>query len=316
MTFFRGMILRFVSTSVLSTMLVFVAIELSIPGGYQAVLLPNGVNRESPRDMAIVDQFYLDDHVLVRWFHWVVDAFHGDLGRSNKGGAEVVEIIAHRLPITLELAAAGLILALVVGIPLGVFAAVHQRRWSGQLVSVPLGLAQSIPAFMSATLLIWVFALELGWVRASGWTRISSSLSGNLGGLVLPAVALALAEVGVIARVVRSDMLGVLREDFVVAARGKGLSSSYVLFRHALRPASLGLLAVLSVSISSMIAGTFVVEIVFGIGALGRELIDASQDRDLYVLLGLTMYIVGFYIVVTAIIDLVMYWADPRIRRG
>lgn len=314
--FLRRLLARLVVTSAVATLLVFVAIEASIPGGYRAVVMPFGFNPDDPRHTAVVDEFHLDDNVVVRWFHWVVDAFQGDFGQTARGGVDVVEVITHRLPISIELALAGMLLAVIVGIPLGVFTAVNDQRLIGRVVSIPLSLAQSVPVFMSGTLGIWLFALELGWVRASGWTRISNSITGNLAGLALPAMALALAEVGFIARVVRGDLLRVLGQDYVAAATGKGLSRRYVLYRHALRPASLGLLAVLSVNISSMIAGTFVVELVFGIGALGQTLLEASINRDLYVLLGLTLYIVTVYVVVTSLIDLVIYWADPRVRRG
>ncbi|MCP5030050.1 MAG: ABC transporter permease, partial [Actinomycetia bacterium] len=178
--FLRRLVARLVTMSVIATILVFVAIEVSIPGGYRAVVLPNGVNRANPRDLAVVDHFHLDDHVLVRWAHWVIDAFQGDLGRTARGGTSVVEVITHRLPISIELALAGMLLAVVIGIPLGVLAAVNDRRPLGSFISVPLSVAQSVPVFMSATLGIWLFALELGWVRASGWTRISDSITGNL----------------------------------------------------------------------------------------------------------------------------------------
>ncbi|MEZ5228399.1 MAG: ABC transporter permease [Acidimicrobiales bacterium] len=134
--------------------------------------------------------------------------------------------------------------------------------------------------------------------------------------MVIPAVAIAFAEIGVIARVVRSGVVEVLGEDFIAAAMGKGLSRRYILFRHALRPGSVALLSVLSLNIPSVVAGAFVVEIIFGIGGLGQSLIEASIGRDLHMLLGLTLYTVAVYVVVSALIDLALLWADPRIRRS
>ncbi len=314
--FLRPFLLRLVITSFLATLGVFVAIELSISGGHRAVLMPMGTNPNSERDMAIVELYHLDDPLIVRHARWIIDALQGDLGRSTRGGTAVAEYITHRLTISLELALAGMVLAVVIGVPLGLLAAGRDGTASGRSLTSLLSVAQSLPVFTTATILIWVFAVNLGWARSSGWTRISESIGGNLGGLILPAVAIAFAEAGVIARVVRAGVVEVLREDFVTAAMGKGMSRRYVLFRHALRPGSLSLLTVLSLNVSSMIAGAFIVEIVFGIGGLGQALVEASVTRDLHLLLGLTLYTVGIYVVMSALIDLAMLWADPRIRRN
>ncbi len=305
---------RLVGTVFLATLLVFVAVELSIDGGFGAVVMPLGADPNSARDRAIVEQFHLDEPLIIRHAHWLADAVRGDFGRSTRGGTPVAEIIMHRLTISLELALAGTLLAVVVGIPLGLLSAAVDGRPLGRLLASLLGLAQSVPVFMAATLLIWLFAVRLGWLAASGWTRLSDSVTGNLRSLILPAVALAIGEVGVIARVVRADVLTVLRADYITAAIGKGLSRPYILLRHALRPGSIGLLTVLSMNVSSLIGGAFVVEIVFGIGGLGQELIAASVNRDLALLLGLTSYTVAVYVVVTACVDVALVWADPRIR--
>ncbi len=313
--FLRTLTLRLLGTGLAASLLLFIAIEVSIAGGYRTVLFPQGFNPANERDQQIAEEFHLDDPVVVRFGHWVVEAARGDFGRSTRDGTPVVDVISHRFSISLELALTGMLLAVAAGVPLGLLAAATDGRPAGRFLSALVGAAQSVPAFMAATVGIWLFAVELGWFRASGWTRLSDSVSGNLGGLILPATVLALAEVGVIARVVRADVVTVLREDFVVAAIGKGMRTRYVLFRHALRPGSLGLLTVLSLNVSSMIAGAFVVEIVFGIGALGQVLVEASLARDLYVLLGITIYTTVIYVFVTSLIDLVLFWADPRIRR-
>lgn len=310
----RRLLLRFIGTSFLATLGVFFAIELSISGGYQAILLPNGVNPQSERDQAILEEFRLDDPVIVRHLYWVADAVQGDFGRSIRGGTPVTEIVSHRLTISLQLALTAMVLAVVVGVPLGLLAAASDGSRSGRALTSVLSVSQSVPVFMSATILIWAFAVQLGWVRSAGWTRLSDSVSGNLGGLILPAIAIALAEVGIIARVTRAGVVSVLQEDFAAAAMAKGLSRRYILFRHALRPGSLALLNILGLSISAMIAGSFVAEIVFGIGGLGPELIEASTGRDLPLLLGLTLYTAWIYLVLTALVELAMRWADPRIR--
>ncbi len=313
--FARRFVSRLIITSLVATFGVFLAIELSISGGYQAVVMPMGPNPASERDMAVVEEFNLDHSLLVRHGLWVVDALQGDLGRSTRGGTPVTEYISHRLTISLQLALASMLLAVMVGIPLGLLAASVAGGRSGRLLTAFLSVMQSVPVFITATILIWLFAVKLGWFPAAGWTRISESLVGNLDGLVLPAIAIALAEIGIIARVVRAGVVDLLGEDFIVAAVGKGLSRRYILLRHALRPGSISLLTVLSLNISAMVAGSFIVEIVFGIGGLGQALVESSITRDLNLLLGLTLYTVGIYVVVSAMIDLALLWTDPRIRR-
>ncbi|MEZ5377005.1 MAG: ABC transporter permease [Acidimicrobiales bacterium] len=316
MAFVRRFITRLLLTSLVATFAVFLAIEVSISGGYEAVLLPMGANPNDPRDAAIIEEFHLDQPLVIRHAHWVADALRGDLGRSTRGGVVVTEYIGHRFTISLELALVSMLLAVVAGVPLGLMAAAADGQPSGRVLTAGLSVAQSLPVFTTATILIWVFAVKLGLFPAAGWTRISESLIGNLDGIVIPAVAIAFAEIGVIARVVRSGVVEVLGEDFIAAAMGKGLSRRYILFRHALRPGSVALLSVLSLNIPSVVAGAFVVEIIFGIGGLGQSLIEASIGRDLHMLLGLTLYTVAVYVVVSALIDLALLWADPRIRRS
>jgi len=315
-TFARRFMARLVFTSLLASFGVFLAIELSISGGYRAVLLPMGANPTSARDAAIIEEFHFDDPLVVRHAKWVVDALQGDLGRSSQGGTPVTEFIGHRVTISLELALAAILLAAVVGVPLGLLAASADGQRSGRLLTATISVAQSIPVFITATFFIWLFAVKFRWFPASGWTRISNSVLDNLHGLVIPATAIAFAEIGIIARIVQSGVVQVLGEDFIAAAMGKGLGRRYILFRHALRPGSLALLAVASLNVPSLIAGSFVVEIVVGIGGLGQGLVEASVNRDLNLLLGLTLYTVGLYVLVSAVIDLVLLWADPRIRRA
>ena len=148
---------------------------------------------------------------------------------------------------------------------------------------------------------------------AAGWTRPSDSLTGNLETLALPALTLVLAELGAVGRLIRADTLAVLQNDYIAAAMSKGIGMRAVMVRHALRPASLGLLNVLAITIGTLLSGTIVVELVFGIGGLGQLVLRATTDRDLYVLLGLTTYMVVVYVTLNAIVDAAMRFLDPRI---
>ncbi len=299
-----------------ASLLVFVAVEASIPGGFEATLRPTGLNPDVPNDRRLIDEFHLDEHVLVRWLHWLADAATGDLGTSTRAGTAVTELLGPRLPISIELMLIGAVGMVLVGIPAGLLAAAwSHRRGGGDVVNAALGLAQSVPVFVTPLFLIWLFALELRWLPAAGWVRLTDSVTGNLKGLVLPGAALILAEVGIVGRIVRADVLHVLQSDYIVAATGKGLSRRYILLRHALRPASLGLLNVIGLNIGSLLSGAVIVEILFGIGALGQLLFEATINRDLYLILGLTTYVVVVYVTLNAIVDAVMRVLDPRITR-
>jgi peptide/nickel transport system permease protein len=305
-----GLLARTVATLAAASLFVFLLLEISLPGGFRAVVLPNG-DSASPRARALIEKYHLDDHILIRYGHWMSDALRGNFGRSFRNDQPITDMILDRISISLELMLVGVFLTLLLGIPLGLLAVAR----GGRLLNGFFGLSQSIPIYVTPMFLIAFFAVYQRWLPASGWTRISESLTGNLKGLILPMTALVLSEVGAIARIVRADVLRVMETDFIAAARGKGLSSRYILFRHAFRPASLGLLNVISLNIGSLLTGALVLELIFGIGGLGQLLLESVLQRDLYMLLGITTYAVVVYAVLNTLVDGLMLWADPRIRR-
>ena len=293
--------------------LVFLAIEISIPGGFRAVLFPSGFNTDVPWQREVVDEYRLDDPVVVRFLHWVLDALQGDFGYSTRNGEPVWDLIWPRVPISFELMVVGVLLALLIGLPLGVVSARFDGRAPGGVANGVLGFCQSVPVFITSLMMIRVFAVDLGWLPAATWVRLTDDIGAHLRHLAMPALSLAMAELGTVGRVVRSDLLRVLNEEFVVAANAKGLSARYVLYRHALRPASLGLLNVVGLSVGALLSGTILVEIIFGIGGLGQLVFESSIQRDLPVLLGLTSYLVLVYVTVNTVADVVMRILDPRL---
>ena len=306
---------RLVLTVAGATLAVFVAIEISIPRGFRAVALPAGLDDSTPRGRAVIDQFHLDEPVVVRWLHWLVDILGGDWGRSlQRGGVPVLELIQPRLSISLEFVIVSVIAVTLIGVPLGLLAAVWSGRAAGTLLNVVFGLSQSVPVFVTPPFLIWLFAIQLRWLPAASWVRISESVPGNLRSLALPATALILAEVGIVARVIRADALRVFEADYITAAVAKGLSPSYIAVRHALRPASLGLLNIVALNIGSLLSGIILVEFIFGIGGMGQLVLGASLGRDLYLLLAITTYVVVVYVTLNSIVDGLMGVLDPRIN--
>ncbi len=304
---------RVIGALLSANVLVFLAIEISIPGGFRAVLFPSGFNTDVPWQREVVDEYRLDDPVVVRFFHWVLDALQGDFGYSTRNGEPVWDLIWPRVPISFELMVVGVLLALLIGLPLGVVSARFDGRAPGGVANGVLGFCQSVPVFITSLMMIRVFAVDLGWLPAATWVRLTDDIGAHLRHLAMPALSLAMAELGTVGRVVRSDLLRVLNEEFVVAANAKGLSARYVLYRHALRPASLGLLNVVGLSVGALLSGTILVEIIFGIGGLGQLVFESSIQRDLPVLLGLTSYLVLVYVTVNTVADVVMRILDPRL---
>lgn len=305
-------VIRTVSAILAASLCVFVGIEASIPGGLRAALIPTG-DTQAPRSKRLIETFHLDDHVIERWLHWIANAVQGDFGQSVRAGETVTEVLWHRLPISLEIMLVGTALTVLFGIPLGLLAVVWTGRRRGAVVDTLLSIGQSIPVYVTPLFLISFIAVGQGWLPAAGWVRLSNSIGGNAKHLILPIAGLVLAEIAVLARLVRSEVARMRDQDFISAAISKGLSPRYVMFRHALRPSSLGVLNVLGTNIGSLLSGALVIEIIFGIGGLGRVMLEAVLSRDLYMILGLTTYLVIVYSVLNAIVDVLMHLLDPRI---
>lgn len=308
-------VIRLALTIAGAGLLVFMLLEVSLPGGYRAVVLPNGDNG-SPRSRAVMEAFHLDDNVIIRWFHWLGDLVRGDLGVSNSGGDSVIEIINHRLPISAEIMILGVTLTILIGLPLGLFAVLRADKPSGKVIEVIIALSQSIPVYVTPLFLVAFFSVQQRWLPASGWIRISDSLVNNLKHLILPMAALVFSQIGEVARIVRSDVTRVMKSDFIAAAIGKGLSQPYILFRHALRPASLSLINVLALNVGALLTGAIVIELVFGFGGLGLTLFESTINRDLYTLLGVTAYAATVHVVLHTIFDELLAWLDPQIEAG
>tara|TARA_B100000586_G_C19777667_1_gene288632 strand:- start:13 stop:537 length:525 start_codon:yes stop_codon:yes gene_type:complete len=169
--------------------------------------------------------------------------------------------------------------------------------------------------FVTGLILIYVFALKLGWFPATGWNRLSNGLGPNLKTVALPALSLAITEVAIYTRILRSDMILTLKENYVLSARAKGLTNRFILFRHGLRPSILTLVTVIALSMGSLIAGVVVIEYLFAIPGIGRRILTGIFQRDLYMVQGITVLITIAYVFVNTVADIVYTVIDPRIRR-
>ncbi|HYW88020.1 MAG TPA: nickel ABC transporter permease [Chloroflexota bacterium] len=251
-------------------------------------------------------QLHLDDPLPAQFGRFVWNSSHGDLGTSIRTRRPVTQEIADNLPSTLQLAVAGLFVAMALGVSLGIVAAVNQRSWV-ELVSMLMALlGVSMPSFWLGLLLIFLLSLRLRVFPATG--------GGDLQHLVLPAITLGLGAAAILARLTRSSMLEVLRQEYVTTARAKGLLEWVVIARHALKNALIPVITIFGLQFGQLLAGTFVVETVFARPGLGRLIIDGILNKDLPIVQGVVLVVAISYVLVNLLVDLLYSVLDPRIR--
>jgi len=256
----------------------------------------------------------LDRPFLVRFGDWLWHILHGDLGTSIFTNLPVTHMIAQRLEPTLSLMVLTVVLSLVVAIPMGVLAAWKQGSWIDRLVMVLAVFGFSTPVFVVGYLLAYLFALKLGWLPVQGFTPISQGFWPFLRTLLLPAVALGLIYIALIARITRATMLEVLSQDYVRTARAKGVGQRGILFVHALKNAAVPIVTVVGLGVALLIGGAVVTETVFALPGIGRLTVDAILQRDYPVIQGVILMFSFVYVIVNLIVDLLYTLFDPRIR--
>lgn len=292
-------------------MLTFGLLSL-VPGDPAIAVI--GQNNMTPELLEEVrEELGLNDPLPLRYANWLGDAVTGDLGRSERLNQNVSDTLRERLPVTLEIMVLSLIFALTLAIPLGTIAAYRAGgRFDKILTATSFGLL-SLPSFIFALALMVIFAVKLKWLPATGWVPLSESISGNLRVMVLPVLTVGMTEAAVYARVLRSDMLTVLKGDYIAFARSKGLSTTWVLVRHALRPASMSLMTIVGLQLGGAIAGTVVVEQIFALPGLGTMLFAAILTRDLVLIQGGILLVALSYVLMTFLVDIAYSLIDPRI---
>jgi len=249
----------------------------------------------------------LDDPLLVQYGRYLLNALRGDLGRSLYSNRPVILTISEQLPATLQLAAAALLVAVILGLSLGILAAIRAGTWIDQTVMGVAVLGVSVPVFWSGLLLIWIFSVSLNWLPATGadgWQH-----------LVMPAAVLGLVGAGPIARLVRASLLNALRADYIAMAQAKGLPGRAVVGRHALRNAIIPVIALIGLQAGFLLGGTVVTEAVFARPGLGRLVVDAILSKDLPMVQGVVLLIAAMYVVVNLLVDVATLALDPRLRQ-
>jgi oligopeptide transport system permease protein len=263
-----------------------------------------------PEIMANLESAYgLDQPVLSQYFRYVRALLHGDFGPSFKyKDFSVTDLIGQGFPVTLELGSVALGLALLLGVPVGTFAALHHNRAADYATMSLAVVGVAIPSFVVLPFLGLLFGIYLHWLPVAGWEP------GSIRHLVLPVVALALPPLSVIARLVRASMLEVLRSHYIRTAVAKGLPLRTVILRHALRPALLPVASYLAPAIASIMTGSLVVESIAGLPGIGRYMVQGALNRDYTLVMGMVIIYSALLIVMGLVVDLLYAWLDPRVR--
>lgn len=298
-------------TLIVASVVIFVAIEI-VPGDPASFML--GLNAEPATLNALREELGLNVSKPVRYLNWVTGMLSGDFGTSYTYRTPVASMIADRMVISLPLALYALVLSTLIAFPAGIIAAT--RRGSAADVSI-MGVTQlgvAIPNFWFAMLLVLVFAVNLRWFSAGGFPGWDQGFFAGFKALTLPAIALALPQASILARVMRSSLLDTLGEDFIRTARAKGLTAGQALWRHALRNALIPVLTIIGLQFSFLLAGAIIIENVFFLPGLGRLIFQSISQRDLIVVESVVMLLVFAVVVVTFIVDLAYAYADPRLR--
>lgn len=311
----RFLLVRFVSLTLsllAASLVVFGVIEV-VPGDPAAFML--GLNAAPDTVAALRDELGLSGSLASRYFSWLGGMLTGDFGQSYTYRVPVSELVVQRIWVSLPLAIYALILSTMIAFPVGLLAAARRGRSTdyGIMGATQLGIA--VPNFWFAMLLVLLFAVKLKWVSAGGFPGWDAGLGAGLIALTLPAVALALPQASILARVMRSALIDTLGQDYIRSARAKGLSRAQALTRHALRNAMIPVLTIIGLQFSFLLAGAIIIENVFFLPGLGRLIFQAITQRDLVVVESVVMLLVFAVIVVTFLVDIAYAIADPRLRR-
>jgi len=305
---------RFVSlivSLVVASLVIFMVVEVA-PGDPAAFML--GMSAQPDTLAALRAELGLDVAKPQRYLNWVSGMMQGDFGTSYTYRTPVAGMIADRMWISLPLAVYALVLSTLIAFPAGIYAASRRGRAGDIAVMGATQLGVAVPNFWFAMIMVLIFAINLGWFSAGGFPGWDKGFWGGIKALTLPAIALALPQAAILARVMRSSLLDMLGEDFIRTARAKGLRARSVLWKHALRNAMIPVLTIIGLQFSFLLAGGIIIEQVFYLPGLGRLVFQAITQRDLIVVESVVMLLVFAVIVVNFVVDLTYAAVDPRLR--
>jgi peptide/nickel transport system permease protein len=284
---------------------------LMLPGDPAISILGEGATVEERQ--TVRERLGLDQPIPVQFVNWLGRAVTGDLGRSIKTRQPVVEMLADRVPVTLQLALGAMALSLIIGVPLGTIAALYRGRWIDSTVSVVAMSGMAIPYFWIGILLIMFFSITLRWLPPSGYVPLWVDPLTSLKLMIMPTITIGTAQAALVMRQTRAAMLGVLSQDFIRTARAKGAGEFRVIAGHALRNAMVPVVTVVGLQLGTLIGGAVVTETVFSLPGLGRMIVDAIFERDFTVVQGAILTIVVSVLLVNILIDILYFLLDRRV---
>lgn len=297
----------------LASLLIFLVAN-ALPGDMTQIIL--GTNAAPGEAEALRERLGLNRPLLVRYAEWLGGVLRFDFGNSYISGRAVAPLIASRLEVTLSLTILGMLVAVLVALPVGAYAAVRRRHADGAAVSALSQVGLAVPAFWAGIWLVIIFAVQLRWLPAGGYVSYWDSVGRWLTHLILPVVSLALVQGSVISRYVRSSVIEVMQEDYYRTARAVGWSRSGALLRHGLRNIAISLLTVIGLQLATLLVGAIIIEQVFALPGLGSALLLAVSQRDLAVVQAIVLLLVWSVLVINFLVDVAYQLIDPRLRRA
>lgn len=304
-------VLRLIFVILAVTALTFLMIHL-LPG--DAAVTHAGIGATTADVEKIREDLGLNKNILIRYTLWLTDAVQGKLGHSVLTDEPVLEAICHRLPVTIELMIISQMLALMLAVPFGIISAYKSGTNIDKTINTLAFSVMSVPTFVMALLLIFAFSLKLNWLPATGYSPISNGIWLNVHSFLLPGFSIALVEWGYLMRILRTDMIATLQEDYILMAKSKGLPTVYILFIHALRPSCFTLITILGIQVGHLIGGAVIVETIFALPGIGSLLVSGIFGRDYPMVQGCILFITTAYVLVNFFVDILYTFLDPRIR--
>ncbi len=309
--FFRKFI-TLIMTLLLITLLTFTAFTV-IPG--DAAISKLGTDATEEQVEALRGELGLNDPLPLRYINWLTSALQGDFGESYQySGITVAGLLATRLPVTLLLAVLSLILILVISFPFGILCAMYAGKWPDALINQISQVAMAVPAFFLGMMMTWLFGLVLKWFQPGAFIDPSEDFINCILYMIFPAIAVALPKIAMVVKFLRNSLLNELHQDYVRTARSKGVRSFRVLYGHVLKNALIPVITFLAMVLAEILAGSIVVEQVFGLPGMGRLLITSISARDYPVVQAIVTYITTVVVMINFIVDILYQFVDPRVR--
>jgi peptide/nickel transport system permease protein len=300
-----------VPTLIFVSMLIF-SLQQLLPGDPAKILA--GEEQDPTVIAHLREKMHLDEALPVRYAYWVGGVLQGDLGESVRTQQPVLELVKQKLPVTIQLALMAFVIALVIGVPTGIVAAVGRGTWWDSLANAVALWGISTPNFWLGILMILLFSVQLGWLPASGYVSPFEDLRANLASMIMPAFVLGNAIAAVLMRHTRSAMLQVLSSDYVRTARAKGLNERSVVLKHALRNALTPVITLGALELGTLLSGAVLTEQVFTIPGFGKLIVDSVFNRDYAVVQGVVLVTATAYVTLSLLADLAYFAVNPRLR--